>query len=178
MQEYDFTLKFSLKTLSTDPSAYLDSLYESGCDDAFIGIGKAGYISLNFTRESSCAFEALSSAIKNVKEAIPEAVLIEATPDLVGLTDIAQVINCSRQNVRKIMTGSDERIPMPMHEGNPSLWHLASVLEWMKQADCYAVDENVLSIAKLNMTLNATRSLHQIDESLQKEAESLVAIAS
>ena len=125
MQEYDFTLKFSLKSLSADPGDYLDSLYESGCDDAFVGIGKAGYISLNFTREAASAFEALFSAIQNVKAAIPEAVLIEATPDLVGLTDIAQVINCTRQNVRKIMCGGDARIPTPMHEGKPSLWHLA-----------------------------------------------------
>jgi hypothetical protein len=53
--EYDFTLKFNLQNLQTDPKDYIEELYTSGCDDALIGVGKKGYISLNFIRESSSA---------------------------------------------------------------------------------------------------------------------------
>jgi hypothetical protein len=68
-----------------------------------IGVGQAGRIALDFTREANTAFEAVSSAIADVKQAIPGAKLVEATPDLVGLTDVADIIGCSRQYMRKLM---------------------------------------------------------------------------
>lgn len=177
MQEYDFTLKFALKNPSTDPSCYVDELYQNGCDDALIGVGKNGYISLNFIREENSAADALSSAIVNVKATIPDAVLIEATPDLVGLTDIAKVIKCSRQNVRNLMYGKDDRVPTPMHEGNPSLWHLATILEWLQQDKRYEIDESLLSIAQVNMSLNAAKDLGRANKELQEAAKNLAAIA-
>ena len=76
MLEYDFTLKFNLHDSNINPEIYIDKLYESGCDDAIIGTGKKGYISLNFIRESSSAYEAISSAIKHIKKVILQAVMI------------------------------------------------------------------------------------------------------
>lgn len=64
-----------------------------GSDDALIGIGQSGRIALQFTRVAENAFEAVFGAVKDVKRAIPDAKLIEATPDLVGLSDIAEVIS-------------------------------------------------------------------------------------
>ena len=81
MKEYDFTLKFNLQNSQADPEYHVEKLYEGGCEDALIGIGKKGYISLNFIREASSAYEAVSSAIIDVKRVIPYATLIEATPD-------------------------------------------------------------------------------------------------
>lgn len=31
----------------------------------------------------------------------PEAVLVEAAPDLVGVTDVANLLGCTRQNIQK-----------------------------------------------------------------------------
>lgn len=179
MQEYDFTLKFNLSHASEDASSYTDALYENGCDDALVGIGKLGCISINFVREAESALAAISSAIENVKAAIPDAVLVEATPDLVGLTDIAQIMKCTRQNVRKIMnSGSDSQVPLPMHEGNPSLWHLACVLEWLKKSEKYQVDDALFSVASLNRSLNAQSRLRLVEPGVQKEAKKLLALAS
>jgi hypothetical protein len=97
MKEYSFTLKFNFPDARIDPvrealrnaNRYIDRLYEAGCDDTLIGIGKQGCIALDFIRSASSAFDAISSAIVDVKKVIPDASLIEATPDFVGLTDIS-----------------------------------------------------------------------------------------
>jgi hypothetical protein len=81
MNEYDFTLKFNLKDSQANPDDFIEQLYEGGCDDALIGVGNTGYVALNFIREASSAYQAISSAINNVKRVVPAATLIEAAAD-------------------------------------------------------------------------------------------------
>lgn len=54
--------------------------------------------------------------------------MIEAGPDYVGLTEIAELLGISRQAMRKIMATNIEAFPLPVHEGNPSIWHLKNKL--------------------------------------------------
>jgi hypothetical protein len=96
MKDYDFTLKFSLLNSQADPNEYVEQLYENGCDDALIGVGNQGYIALNFIREASSVYEAISRAITDVKRVIPHATMIEATTDSVRLTDKAEIIRYIR----------------------------------------------------------------------------------
>jgi hypothetical protein len=84
VKEYSFTLKFNFPDVRSEPDCYIDRLYEAGCDDTLIGIGKQGCIALDFTRSAASAFEAVSSAIVDVKKVIPDASLIETTPDFDG----------------------------------------------------------------------------------------------
>ena len=51
MNNYQFQLVFLLHP-NEDAEQYLDALFEAGCDDALISIGKAGYLAADFTRES------------------------------------------------------------------------------------------------------------------------------
>mgnify|MGYP001814664299 CR=1 FL=1 len=99
MKEYDFILKLSLSDNEADPELCIAELEQAGCDDALVGIGSNGRLGLDFTRRSSSALEALLSALKDVKRAIPGAKLIEAAPDMVGLTDVADILGFSRQNL-------------------------------------------------------------------------------
>jgi hypothetical protein len=69
------TLSFNLQDSQIDPNDYIEQLHENGCDDALIGIGKKGCIVLNFIREASSAYEAISSAISD-KKVIPHAILV------------------------------------------------------------------------------------------------------
>jgi len=78
--DYDFVLTFALEN-DADPEQYLGTLYEAGCDDASVGIGKIGSIALDFPRESDSAEAAVKSAIADVKKAIPHAKLIKVVPD-------------------------------------------------------------------------------------------------
>jgi hypothetical protein len=42
-------------------------------------------------------------ASSDVRAALPEAILIEAAPDYVGLSDVADSVGVTRQNLRKLM---------------------------------------------------------------------------
>ncbi|MDZ7769979.1 MAG: DNA-binding protein [Woeseiaceae bacterium] len=97
MAQYEFTLRFALPAPETDPDKYLERLLADGCDDAIVGVGQHGRIALTFTRTAPRAIDALKSALSDVKRSIPDASLVEAAPDLVGLTDIAALLNFSRQ---------------------------------------------------------------------------------
>jgi hypothetical protein len=175
MKEYSFTLKFNFQDSQTDPNSYIEQLYEGGCDDALIGIGKQGSIALDFIREASSAFEAISSAITNVKKVIPTAILVEASPDFVGLTDIAEIIGCTRQNARNLILNNKPRSPLPVYEGTPSIWHLSEVLTWLKEDKTYPIDESLLEISSINMNFNIARNWQKIEPTLQENIKILVA---
>src|SRR3546814_18099399 len=103
MNEYEFILKFRLPDPDVDPGQFVDALAEAGCDDATVGVGQRGRIALDFAREANTATDAIISAIEAVKRAIPGAELVEAGPDFVGLTDVAELVGWPRQNIRKVM---------------------------------------------------------------------------
>lgn len=163
MKDYDFILKFDLPNHETDPEQFVNALYESGCDDASVGIGQKGRIALNFIRQSESGLEAIISAISNVKAAIPGVKLIEATPDLVGLTDIADILGFSRQNMRKIAVTNKSEFPTPVHDGNVSLWHLFKVLKWLKASRNYKIDDVLIEISKTNMQVNLASQVRDVD---------------
>jgi hypothetical protein len=175
MNEYDFTLKFQLPQSQIDPNDYIDRLYESGCDDAMIGLGKKGLISLNFIRESESAYTAIHSAITDVKRAIPSALLVEATPDFVGLTDTAKILGCTRQNIRNLIIKDELKSPLPIYEGTPSIWHLAEILMWLQVEKTYEINEPLLEISRINMNLNIARNWQKIDLDSQENVKALVA---
>src|SRR5471030_2213188 len=101
MKTFAFTLNFTLPGQNDDPEQYLDALYEAGCDDAVIGTGQYGMIGLDFTRAAVSAEAALRSAVENVHAAVPGAALVQAGPDLAGLTEMAVIFGFSRQSMRK-----------------------------------------------------------------------------
>jgi hypothetical protein len=96
--EFTFTLKYQLQASDTD--ALVERLAEEGCDDALVGVGQFGHLSLEFAREAGSAKEAVESALADVRRAVPDAKLIEATPVLVGLLDVAEIMVVSRPNLR------------------------------------------------------------------------------
>ena len=174
MKTYEFTLKFSLPRTEDDTNKIVERLGLVGCNDALIGVGIAGRIAFNFSRDAESAFGAVSSAIVSIKRAIPRARLMEAAPDLAGLTEVADVIGCSRQNIRKIMLNSGSEFPMPVHEGKSVLWHLYSVLIWLKESRSYEIEEALLEVASVNMQINLARDAKAIDLPRQKRIQSLV----
>lgn len=160
---YEFVLKFALPDTEADPAVYEDALFEAGCDDAMLGLGINGRIGLDFAREASSSDEAMSSAIEQVKRAIPEAKLVEATPDLVGLTDVADIIGCSRQNMRKVFVSkiSQRNLPTPVHSGRVDLWHLYDVLNYLKSKERYAIQDSLLETSMSCMLLNTAKQMRE-----------------
>ena len=169
MKTYEFELKFSLPRSSQNPNYFVERLAETGCTDALVGIGQAGRVGFHFNREANNAFEAILSAVKNIKAAIPQASLVEAAPDLVGLSDIADILGYSRQNIRKLMMNNLVSFPTPIHQGKTILWHLSSILSWVKESNRYEIDELLLDIANTNMQLNIAKETMHLDATIHEK---------
>ena len=80
--EFDFRMRFKR---GADP-ARLEELMErlggAGCDDAVVGIGRQGYIALDFTREAQSESDAILSALRDVQRGVPNAELVELILDV------------------------------------------------------------------------------------------------
>ncbi len=172
--EYTFTLKYQLADDDRDPDALVERLGEAGCDDALVGIGQPGRMALEFTREAADADEAVRSALADVRCAVPSAKLIEVTPDLVGLTDVAEIVGVSRQNMRKLMLAHPGSFPAPVHEGSASIWHLADVLTWLQAKGSYSLARDVLEVARVALQVNVAKEGRRLPRSASKELEALV----
>ena len=157
MNLYEFTLKFSLPDEPMDADDYLMHLSQSGCDDALIGMGVNGRIALAFSREAKSAIAAISSAIDDVRAAIPGAKLTEAGPDFVGLSDVAELLGFSRQNMRKLMLANRATFPPPVHDGNASIWHLTHIIDWFETYKTYNIEPALIDVADLALQINAIR---------------------
>ncbi len=159
MKEFDFELIFKLTDGKGDSSEYLDALFENGCNDATISTGQLGVISLSFTREANSASEAVRSAISDVQKAIPSAKLIEASPDIVSISDISSILGHSRQYTRKLFNSNTSSLPTPIHIGNPSIWHLSEVLKWLKSARKQEskINEKLIELSHITKQINIQR---------------------
>jgi len=163
MTEYEFLLKFKLTNPEADPVDYLEALGEAGCDDALVGVGQAGYISLEFIREAKSVEDAIYSAITDVHRAIKGATLIEASPDYVGLTDIANMLDVSRQYVRKLMEKNRGAFPSPLHDGTSAIYRFSEILQWFASNTKREINNPLQEIAKLTMQLNLYRQINKIE---------------
>jgi len=170
--EYEFVLRFQLPDVEAQPDDYLDALYEAGCDDALVGIGLPGYIGLDFCREAESASEAISSAIENTLAAIPDALLVEVTPDLLNLSEMADLISAqvqpvTRQAMRKYAFGQvakmKTRFPPAAVASRSPLWHLDDVVNWLVE-NGKAEPDNAFSL------IQTARTARVLNVRLQAEA--------
>lgn len=173
--EYTFTLKYQLAEHDSDSDALAERLGEAGCDDALVGIGQPGRLALEFTREAKSAKAAVRSALADVKRAIPSATLVEAVPDFVGLTDVAELVGVSRQAMRKLMLSHAATFPAPVHEGSASIWHLAEVLGWLEEKGGYTLERKMLETARAALEVNLTKEVHRLPVAAARELKLLIA---
>ena len=173
--EFTFVLKYQLSNESDDMDALVERLGEAGCDDALVGTGQPGRLALEFVREAPTAEAAVQSALADVRNAVPSAQLIEMAPDLVGLSDVAELVGVSRQNMRKLMlmhTAAD--FPVPVHEGSTSIWHLADLLVWLESRAGYEINRDLLEVARIALQVNATKEGKRISRAAFKELGALI----
>lgn len=174
MSRYDFTLKFALAREDADPEVYVEKLLAQGCNDALIGMGRCGRIALDFTREAGSASEAVLTALSDVQRVIPGARLVEASPDFVGLTDIANILGFSRQHMRKLVVNNGSRFPLPVHDGKPAVWHLATVLAWFRDEKGRELDESLLEVSRIAMQCNLAKETAALDSRVSDRLRPLV----
>ena len=174
MSEHRFTLRFDVTAVDVGPDDVVELLGASGCDDALVGIGRAGRVALAFDRDAGSAMEAVISAIRDVKRALPGALLLEATPDLVGVTELAGVVGRTRQNVRMLLQSHHASAPAPVHEGGSSLWPLAAVLVWLRDEKSYSIRDELLDLARATMRIDLAIDRGYADGAMQKEIATLL----
>ncbi|WP_213296307.1 helix-turn-helix transcriptional regulator [Paraburkholderia sacchari] len=109
-----------------------------------------------------------------MKQAAPTARLVEAAPDLVGLTDVADMTGMSRQNMRKLMLTHAVDFPQPVHEGSPSLWHPGDVLAWLSGREGYSIDPAPLETASTARQVNLVKEVRDIDTRIKRKLAELV----
>jgi hypothetical protein len=161
MNDYLFLLTYRLPP-DVEAGAAVERLGAAGCTDALIGIGIAGRLALEFDRTAASALDAITSAIKDVHNALPLAELIDVGPDLVGLSDIADFVGVSRQNIRKLMVGTPGS-PLPIHEGTTTLWPLVEVLDWLTANKGYAPQPALRETALTARSVNMERQRLRLD---------------
>lgn len=172
--EYQFTLHYRLPAGNNDLDAVVERLGEAGCDDALVGLGLADSIGLDFVREATSAEAAMRAALSDVKRALPEAELIEAVPDFVGLSDAADVVGVSRQNLRQLMNRHPS-FPAPVHMGSTALWHLDDVMAWLQQTQQYALAPEKYEVARMARQINLVRQTRALTPQLAESLKGLVA---
>ncbi|WAC75860.1 DNA-binding protein [Roseateles sp. SL47] len=162
--EFAFTLKYQLSRAEGHQREVVERLMDTGCGDALIRNSPPGRLSLAFHRAAESPDEALMSALKDIRSSLPAARLIEAGPDLVGLTDVAELVGVTRQNMRKLMLTHMASFPPPVHEGNASsVWHLSHVLAWMASRGGYVLDPSVVGMSRTAMQVNLIKEQQHLD---------------
>jgi hypothetical protein len=76
---FNFTLNCELTFDESDMDTLVERLAEEGCDDALVGVGQPGRLALEFVREATSVHDAIEGAIEDMRRAVSEARLIEAT---------------------------------------------------------------------------------------------------
>lgn len=77
--EYTFLLKYQLRDGNDSADDVVERLGATGCNDALVGMGQIGQMSLEFTRQATSAENALVTAVLDVKRAVRSVKLIETT---------------------------------------------------------------------------------------------------
>lgn len=158
-----WSFEFVLSGFDKPTEEALDALFEAGCDDASLLVRGTTPV-LQFDREAKSIEEALSSALRDVKQAKVGATVLRVEPDdLVSAADISRRTGKSREMVRRWIEG--ERVaggfppPVALLEKR-ALWSWFEVSNWLLQRN--VVDARIVRearwLAALNVFLERQRS--------------------
>ena len=172
--QYCFTLNYQLADSDADLDELINRLADAGCDDALIGIGLPGRMAIEFTRSARSAQAAMTSALSDVRRAMPLAKLIEVAPDFVGLSDAAEIVGVSRQNLRKLMVTHHRHFPPPVHAGSSSVWHLEDLITWLQKTLDYKVPPETLQVACAAKQVNLAKQATGLKPGIQRELSELL----
>jgi len=156
---------FTLIVTSVDEDG-LDALYEAGCDDATVGLGK-WRSEVGFDREAPSLLDAILSAIADVEST--DATVLRVEPDpVVWAAAIAERMGRTRQSVDMLIKGQrgPGGFPHPV-SGNVlhPLWRWSEVEDWFARYTDYEPDrERSAVIGAINGALEARRNVRASED--------------
>lgn len=160
MRKWDFTL---IVDADLEDDALVEKLAAAGADDATFGIAD-GIPYADFTREAASFPVAVMSAIHDLEQVAPVAVVRLEPDDLVTLAEIARRLGRTRESVRLLASGRRGKgtFPPPLSHlrARSKLWRWSDVGRW---AGIYSSDEELdaLFVAMLNAALELRRLRHE-----------------
>ncbi|BDH44253.1 DNA-binding protein [Salmonella enterica subsp. enterica serovar Choleraesuis] len=160
---FNFTLMLS--GVAYDTEGLEDALFTAGCDDGLVcAYGNSVY--LVFDREAANLDAAISSAVEQIEGAGIGARVQSVDSDMVGLSDIAEICELSRQSIAMLKDGlrGEGHFPSPVQRitGKSPLWSWAEVAVWLVKngrldADSVLV-ENAKTLHRWNLALQMSGS--------------------
>jgi len=155
--EFDFTL--ILSGISDFDDAFVDKLFEAGCDDATVA-QRYGRVYVTFSREAESLSEAVVSAVMDIHKVSADVrVLRVDSCNLVTQAEIARRLGRSRQNIEQYVSGKrgPGGFPAPacnIADGAP-LYYWCEVAYWGNRNDILSaqLNQEAQEIATLNTIL-------------------------
>lgn len=160
---YEFEIYFKLPESLSDVGEIMERLADAGCTDCTLGSGRPSHLAMVFDRDSSSAFDAISSAIADISRCIGGMKHYTLGPDLVGLSDVAAILDVSRQNMRKLWLAHSATFPDATYLGAVNLWHLDELLIWLSTYQNWEIPAEMLETARTVRAINAAREQRQTE---------------
>lgn len=137
MNDYTFTLRFLGPIEDLDELSVL--LYERIDDASLIGPDEDGSFLLEFDKRASSLPRALTSAIKELREVLPEAQILRLEEDdLATMADLAKRAGRTPESVRLLVNGKRGPGGFPPAAGRldarTKVWRWADAAEWFSDA--------------------------------------------
>ncbi|MFC9258632.1 helix-turn-helix transcriptional regulator [Streptomyces hydrogenans] len=130
----EFEYSFIVDGISVNDAEKLEILYENF--DALL-FSQSGREVLVVTGEGNDAVTAAHAVINSLKKELPQVSILRLDADLVGISDIANRINRTRQNVAQWVAGARSApgsFPTPEGiVGKSQVWRWAEVNEWLEK---------------------------------------------
>ncbi len=161
MENFEFAIIASGASLEDD--TFLNTLFESGCDDATLSFQK-GVIIAEFNRESISFAQAIISACDQIHNAGAKIERIE--PDhLISLSEISERCELSKAAISLYTKGKrQEGFPYPYAKvtSKHPLWDWYEVASWLNKNGY--LDEKIVNQAKIVRDANAIISQSDISD--------------
>jgi len=75
------------------------------------------------------------------------------------VTDAANILDISRQYMRKILNDARFMAPDPVHQGATVIYHFSEILKCLKEANWKNIEADLLDIAETNKKINIYKQL-------------------
>lgn len=159
MTQHTFILVFTMDSSSLEP--HLDALFAAGCDDGtFAGPASDGTYIADFDREASSFGMAVVSAVRALRQVLPDFHLLRVEPDdLVSQSAIAERAGRTPESVRLLIAGHRGPGAFPPAAAainhKTQVWSWALVSHWFRSTLGVTVDgaDDAQFIAALNASL-------------------------
>lgn len=159
MTEHEFRLVLGRPP---DGDGEIDALFEAGCGDGTFA-GPAGVPVAEFARDADSMAEAVLGAISAVESVMGAGAVTVVEPDLVSLSDIAELVGRTRQSVQQLAAG--QRGPGMFPPATAHLMGRTRLYKWWEIAQWFGMADETVQAAREIAQVNAALVIRAMRQS-------------